>query len=102
MRTHINIIGNGDYSYTVKDLTEKEIELLKSIAYETRSSEVEMEIEVIPTAQELINEFNEFKSNPRYSDWATSDIVEDFISTRYVSRSWQVMEFLTNELNRTI
>lgn len=102
IRTYINVIGNSDYNYTVKDLTEEEFALLKSIGWETKSNAAEISIEEIPTTKELVDKFNEFRDNPKYSDWKMSEIIKDFISMECVGKSWEVMEFLTNELNRTL
>lgn len=97
MRVYISLIGQNN-RHTIKDLTEKEFELIKEIASETETYTEGLRVEKIPERKELINDYLEFSENPKYVGWKKLDIIKEFVCTHYVTSSCRVMDFLVNEI----
>lgn len=100
MRAYITIIGEGDYGYVIRELSQSEYDLLKGIADGISANSAELRIEVIPSREESIERFKKYqKDNEKLlSGMTIYEKAHDYVMKEYVSYSWNTMMFLENEI----
>lgn len=100
MRTCISIVGNSDYGYAIRELSQSEYDFMKGLAYELDANSAELSIEKIPSRVENIEAFEKYqKDYETLLDGMTIyEKVHDFVMREYVGYNWNTMMFLENEI----